>query len=44
MFPHEVKITEEITKFEDGIFINEHNIIEKIGEGKFGKVYKIAPS
>ena len=42
IYSHEVKITTEIKKFLEGEFINEYNIIEKIGEGRFGKVYKVA--
>jgi serine/threonine protein kinase len=44
IYSHEVKITTEIKRFVEGEFVNEYKMIEKIGEGRFGKVYKVAQS
>jgi calcium/calmodulin-dependent protein kinase kinase 2 len=41
VYPEKVRITQEITQFVDHEVVNEYRLLNKIGEGKYGKVFKV---
>ena len=41
LYPREIVITDNISEYTENKVVNQYNIINQIGEGQFGNVFKV---